>query len=377
MRAPGSKLPLTRLVPSARDSTPHAPSSEGSTGTEERFTASQRNRRHEPNIDHAGCISTARPILGEPSSRGATVTGSHARREKPSRYAFSTRAIEFDGRRGRLFTPDSADHPPVVIIAPGAGLRWRPTLESTAERFASRGYAAFAFDYRGFGDGNEDRLVSPARQRADLDAAVETALESPEVNGDRLAVWGMDLSAGTAVAAAADSFRINAVIARFPVVNGTHLLPSWIRPRIRGLARGIADYPVSTVDRLRSAPNDDQGLRVPLFGEPGETAAIAAPGAARGARDVLGRDPGTTPARSLVNLRRHDLRERIEELTCPALFVAGERDEVAPPKRVASLSESAPTASLFRVPAAHYSALTGSEMERILNHEIAFLDAEL
>lgn len=305
------------------------------------------------------------------------MTGSHARREKPSRYAFSTRAITFDGCRGRLFTPDRPDYPPVVVLAPGAGLRWRPTLESTAERLASRGYAAFAFDHRGFSDSSEDHLLSPTRQRADLDAAVETVQAAAEVDGDRLALWGMDLSAGTALAAAADSFRINAVIARFPVVAGDRLLPTWVRPRLRGLTRGVADYPVSAVGQLRGVDPSERGVRVPLFGEPDETAAIAAPGAARGARDILGHDPGTTPAHSLVKLMRHDSSDAIEELACPALFVAGERDEIAPPERVASLSESATNASLVRVPTGHYGALDGGEMERTLNHELAFLDAEI
>lgn len=302
---------------------------------------------------------------------------SHARREKPSRYAFSTRKIEFDGRHGRLYTPDRPDDAPVVVLAPGAGLGWRPTLEPTAERLAARGYAALAFDHRGFGGVDEDRRLSPARQRADLDAAVETARTAPEVDGDRLALWGMDLSAGTALAAAADSFRIDAVVARFPVVAGPSLLPSWLRPRLRGLARGVLDYPVSALGRLRGVPSAKRGLRLPLFGEPDEPAAIAAPGAERGARNALGRDPGTTPARSLVALQRHDVGDAVAELSCPALFVAGERDDVAPPEAVAEASEAAPGASLVRVPVGHYGALAGDELERTLNHELAFLDAEL
>jgi len=305
------------------------------------------------------------------------VSGSHARRERPSRYTFSTRSVAFDGRRGHLFTPDRPEAAPVVVLAPGAGLQWRPTLEATAERLAARGYAAFAFDHRGFAQTDGDRLVSPARQRADLDAAVETVRDAPEVDSDRLALWGMDLSAGTALAAAADSFRVDGVVARFPVLAGKTLLPSWVRPRIRGLLRGVADYPVSVLGRLRGVDDDERGVRVPLFGEADETAAIAAPGVTREAGDALGRDPGTTPARSLVMLQRHDLWERLEELHCPALFVAGEHDEVAPPGQVAAASDEVNDASLVRVPSSHYGALGGTGLDRTLNHELAFLDTEL
>lgn len=304
----------------------------------------------------------------------------HARREKPSRYAFSTRGVRFGADErclGRLYTPDRPADAPVVVLAPGAGLPWRPTLEATAERLAERGYAAFAFDHRGFGTSGEGKLLSPARQRADLDAAIETARSAPEVDGNRLALWGMDLSAGTALATAADSVAVDAVVARFPVVDGATLLPSWVRPRLRGLAAGVVDYPLSLVGRLRDTPVDRRGKRVPLFGDAGEVAAIAAEGATDGATGAVGRDPGTTPARSLVKLQRHDVRDSVEELRCPTLLVAGDQDSIATPESVAALSESVSDASLVRVPTDHYEAFSGQALDRTVNHELAFLDTEL
>ncbi|AEN06081.1 alpha/beta hydrolase fold containing protein [halophilic archaeon DL31] len=302
----------------------------------------------------------------------------HARRAKPSRDGFSTRGLRFgDDCHGRLYTPDRPSDAPVVVLAPGAGLAWRPTLELTAERFAERGYAVLAFDHRGFGRSGEGRLIHPARQRADLDAAIDTARDAPEVDGNRLALWGMDLSAGAALAAAADSFAVDAVVARFPVVRGAALLPSWVRPRLRGLATGLVDYPVSAVGRLRGVAPDERGKRVPLFGDAAKVAAITGPGIARDVRDAVGRDPGTTPARSLVKLQRYDGSERLEEVHCPVLFVAGERDELAPPKQVTGLSESVSDASLVRIPAGHYDAFSGRPLDRTVNHELGFLDAEL
>lgn len=306
-----------------------------------------------------------------------TVPGSHARREKPSRYSFSTRRVAFEGRHGHLFTPDRPADAPVVVLAPGAGLPWRRSLEPTAERLAERGYAAFAFDHTGFGHVGGDRLLSPARQREDLTAAIAAAQDAPEVDGDRLALWGMDLSAGTALAVAAENFCVDAVVARFPVVAGATLLPAWVRPKVAGLARGVADYPASTLGRLRGVDDDERGIRVPLFGDPDEVAAIAVAGATWSVRDVSGREPGTTPARSLVKLQRHDVREALEEVTCSALFVAGEQDEVAPAATVAEATEKVREASLVRVPSAHYAALEGEELATVLNYELAFLDGEL
>lgn len=303
----------------------------------------------------------------------------HARREKPSRYAFSTRGLRFgedDACRGRLFLPDRPIDAPVVVLAPGAGLAWRQTLEATAERLAQRGYAAFAFDHRGFGRSGDGGLLAPARQRADLDAAIEAAQAAPEVDGRRLALWGMDLSAGTALAAAADSRAVDAVLARSPVARGKALLPGRIRSRVRGLATGLLDYPVSALGRVRGVPADERGKRVPLFGDD-DVAAVAGPGIAGAAHDVVGRDPGSTPARSLVKLQRHDLRESLETVRCPTLLVAGEHDELVPSEAVSSLSDRIPNASLVRVPVGHYDALSGDGLDRVVNHELAFLDAEL
>ena len=305
------------------------------------------------------------------------MSGSHARRGKPSRYAFSTRRLSFDSRHGNLFTPDRPADAPVVVLAPGAGLPWRQTLEPTAERLAERGYAALAFDHTGFGHVGGDRLLSPTRQREDLEAAIETVRDAPEVDGDRLALWGLDLSAGTALAAAADDFRVDAVVARFPVLAGATLLPSWVRPRLAGLARGAADYPASALGRLRGVAADERGVRVPLFGDSDEVAAVAAAGASRSVRDALGHEPGSTPARSLVKLQRHDLTEALEAVACPTLFVAGEHDEVAPAASVAEASDAVREASLVRVPSSHYAALDGEALERVLNYELAFLDGEL
>lgn len=308
------------------------------------------------------------------------MTDGYARRAKPSRYSFSTRGVRFsadDAVRGQLYIPDRPADAPVVVLAPGVGLSWRPTIEATAERLAERGYAVLAFDHRGFGTSGDGQLISPARQRTDLDDAIETALSAPEVDGDRLAVWGMDLSAGTALTAAAETRSVTAVVARFPVSTGTTLLPGWVRPRLRGLAAGVVDYPLSAIGRVRNTPADSRGKRVPLFGDAGEVAAISAEGTARDAKEALGRDAGTTPARSLVKLQRHDLSEQFEEVHCPTLFVAGEHDTVAPPESVAKLSDSVADASLVRVPCSHYEPLSGRSLERTLNHELAFLDAEL
>ena len=300
----------------------------------------------------------------------------HAASGRPRRYDYSTVSIKFESGdaacRGRLYKPDRPTDAPVVVLSPGVGLTWRESLRPTAERLAERGYAAFVYDHRGFGPESPDppdRLVSPGRQRTDLVAAVGELESLDDVDGRRLALWGMDLSAGTALAAAAESSSVRAVVARFPVVDGGLLVPPWVRPRLGGLAAAAADKVLSVAGRGRS---------VPLFGYEGERALVTAPGAASAIRR-LGPDAWDrrTPARSIWSLWRFGVGDALDSVACPTLFVAGADDEVAPPDAVESASEKVGDSSLVRVPTGHYDGLREGDDERARNHELAFLDSVL
>lgn len=304
--------------------------------------------------------------------------GGHARTGRPRRYEFATVSLRFDSGddvcRGRLYKPDRPTDPPVVVLAPGVGLTWRESLLPTAEALAERGYAAFVYDHRGFGfdegdaDAVHDRLVSPSRQREDLEAAIQELAGVPDVDGDRLALWGIDLSAGTALAAASESYRVRAVVARFPVADGGVLVPGWVRPRLSGLGTAALDRLLSVAGRGRS---------LPAFGDEGETALVTGdrvvPEVRRLSDDAADR---TVPARSLWALWRYSVTDTLEDVTCPTLFVAGEDDDLVPANSVEKLSEKPTEASFVRVPVGHYEALTDGA-SGVLNHELAFLDAEL
>lgn len=298
--------------------------------------------------------------------RGGVRTG------PPPRYEFSTVDLRFEsgsGRcAGRLYKPDRPTDPPVVVLTPGVGLTWRESLVETAERLAHRGYAAFVYDHRGLGTEGDDGVVSPARQRADLEAAIAEVSSLPDVDGGRLALWGIDLSAGTALAVAAEEYRVRAVVARFPVLDGGRLVPGWVRPRLRGLGLAAGDRLLAVLGR---------GTSIPVFGDPGETALVTASGAARGASRLGDARDRRTPARSLWALWRHDVSDSLDRVSCPTLFVAGTRDDIAPAPAVATMSERVSNASLVRVPVGHYDALSDPSIDRVLNHELAFLDAEL
>ena len=104
-----------------------------------------------------------------------------------------------------LFLPPAAGGPaPCVVMGSGLSCVRDQGMGAVAERFAAAGFAALAIDYRHFGDsdGEPRGLVSGARQRRDLRAALAYARTHPELDPGRIALWGYSLGGGNVQAVA-------------------------------------------------------------------------------------------------------------------------------------------------------------------------------
>lgn len=293
-----------------------------------------------------------------------------------SRYEFSSADLRFESEGtdcvGRLYRPDRPRDAPAVVLAPGLGMARTDCLPAVAKRYAARGYAAFAFDYRGWGDsdGEPRHLIDPERQQEDLRAAVRAVRRADDVDGSALSLWGVDVSAGHALAVAGEDPRIRSVVARCPVVEGATLPTGGLSPRLRGVASALLDRGLGFVGRSRS---------LPILADPGTPALVALDGGERTFRSLL--TPGrawenATPARSYLAVRGMDVTDSLPDVSCPSLFVAARDDEVAPADTVESASEDAPVSTFLRVPGDHYGTFDGDAAEQALGHELAFLDAQ-
>ena len=114
---------------------------------------------------------------------------------------------------GVIHLPDAGQGPApgVVLTGPFTGVK-EQVVGTYARRLADAGFAALAFDHRGFGEsggrrGHEDS----AGKLADLRAAVAFLLGHPAVDAGRLGLLGVCLGGGYAVRAAAFDPRVRAV----------------------------------------------------------------------------------------------------------------------------------------------------------------------
>ncbi|WP_418281588.1 alpha/beta hydrolase [Halorubrum sp. DTA98] len=305
-------------------------------------------------------------------TRRHPVNRAQRRVNRPPRERFATRdlTVDVDGSRcrGTLYLPSGdGEDPPVVVMAPGLGAERSFGLPAVAERFADAGYAAFLFDYRGFGESDgRSQLVEPARQRADYAAAIDRVGRIDDVS-DELVLWGTSLSAGHVLTLAAERRDVDAAVAVTPMLDARAIaVDRGGRYLGRAGTTGLRDLLGHRLGRGRS---------VPIVGDADELAAITEPGAKRAYLDLVDREStwrNETPARSLLRLVNYRPVERLGEIRAPTLLLAGSDDAIVPVDRVVAAAEELSRGTLVTMPADHFSAF-GDDFEPAVGHQLSFL----
>jgi len=146
------------------------------------------------------------------------------------------RDVEFDAEgvtlRGWFYEADGASGPaPTVVLAHGFSAVKEMYLDRFAETFAAAGLNALVYDNRGFGasDGEPRQEIDPWAQVRDYRHAITYATTLPEVDRDRIGIWGTSYSGGHVLVVAAVDRRVKAVVAQVPLVSGYHNFRALVR----------------------------------------------------------------------------------------------------------------------------------------------------
>ncbi|MDF0531106.1 alpha/beta fold hydrolase [Tsukamurella sp. 8F] len=273
-----------------------------------------------------------------------------------------------------LYRPTGGGAYPIVVMAHGLGGQRVFGLEPFAEGFAAAGYAVLLFDYRYFGGsgGQPRQLVDIRRQLDDWRAAIALARVLPDVDADRIALWGTSLSGGHVQVLAAHDRRIGAVIAQVPFVDG--LVSAASTPPRQGarlIAAGMRDV-IGT--RLGRAPH-----RIRLFGPAGGTAVMSGPGVEEAIRTMMppGQWDETVPARLVPQLARYRPGRCAGDVTCPMLYLIGDHDDITSPTAAARVARRAPDAELIHYPINHFDIYTDRWRDTAIADQRDFLDRNL
>ena len=158
------------------------------------------------------------------------------------------RDIEFDAEgttlRGWFYPAEGASSSaPVIVMAHGLSAVKEMYLDEYAEAFSQAGLAALVFDNRNFGtsDGEPRQEIDPVAQVRDYRHAITYAIGLPEVDRNRVGVWGSSYSGGHALVLGAIDQRVKAVVSQVPLVSGYENIRSLVRSDLIGGFRDMFD----------------------------------------------------------------------------------------------------------------------------------------
>ena len=137
------------------------------------------------------------------------------------------RDIEFNAEgtilRGWLYLPENpAGRVPAVVMAHGFTAVKEMYLDTYAEVFAAAGLGALVFDHRNFGAsaGEPRGEIDPWAQIRDYRHAISFARTLPEIDPDRLGIWGTSYSGGHVLVVGALDRRVRCVVSQVPAISG-------------------------------------------------------------------------------------------------------------------------------------------------------------
>ena len=290
---------------------------------------------------------------------------------------------DFDSRGTRcaawLYRPADNPSPPVVLMAHGLGLERRFGLPEVAERFADRGLATFLFDHRHLGDseGRPRGLIDPYRQARDWRAALSHVRSLPDLDRDRIALWGTSYSGGHVLRTSALDGNVAAVVAQTPMASGLRTELGLLRGA--GLGWGLRVGVAALRDGLRAVVGREP-YSIPVAGDPGQVAVLTTPESMPGYRSLVPDDAGWAnrcPARVVLVTLPYRPVASAGSIDCPVLVVQADRDSIISAASVEALVRRLRDVEHVRVPGGHFDVYSGETFDRVVEREGAFLETHL
>jgi len=265
-------------------------------------------------------------------------------------------------------------------MASGLGVPKEPGTDLFAHGFHSAGFSVLAFDYRHIGgsDGTPRGTVRVKDQIADFHRAIETARSLPEVDDERIGIWGFSLSGGHVIQVAATNTGVAAAVAQNPNADGVAASRNAMRHQrpgalFRFTARAVGDTVRGVLGR--------EPWMVPVAGAPGTVAVLTTPDAldADRALDPAGEHSGwtrTIAARSALPLGRYRPGKQAKRVRIPLLVLVCNEDQSALAEPGVLVASSAPRGELMRMPGGHYELFLAGH-EQAVASELDFLTHHL
>lgn len=267
-----------------------------------------------------------------------------------------------DGIALTLHTPsDSNGKTPVIVLCHGfCGIR-EILLPPFAEAFAGAGFAAITFDYRGFGDseGERGRLV-PEMQIADIQSVVNWARQQPELDAQRIGLWGTSFGGCHVFAAAAKDAQIKCVVSQMAFADGEAIVTGHMDDEEKHAF-------IATLDKMaekQKTNGKEMFVGVNRVLSDTESKAFFEENRAQYPKMDI-----KIPFLTVRETLHYKPAEAAAMVNCPSLIVIAGQDTVNPPEQGWALYEAigSVTKNLYVQPdARHYDIYTGAVFQQVI-----------
>jgi uncharacterized protein len=292
------------------------------------------------------------------------------------------RDIEFRSEgttcRGWLFTPDRGVAPwPGIVLAHGFSAVKEMRLDRFAAAFAEAGLASLVFDYRAAGasDGEPRQDLDPAAQITDYRNAISFARTLPEIDGERLGIWGSSYSGAHVLVVAARDRRVKAVVAQVPLIDGWESMQ-----RIAG-AEPLAQMVQQLVAERERIYAGEPPTLVPVVDDKGEFCALGSPDAWEWFQ-LAGREApnwrNQVTLRSLERLLEYAPGLTIDRIApTPLLLIAAEQDFLPIDIAERAFARAGEPKRFCRLAAGHFSAYEPPHLATAAGEAVAWFRQHL
>ncbi|MFT4115398.1 MAG: alpha/beta fold hydrolase [Bradyrhizobium sp.] len=272
--------------------------------------------------------------------------------------------------RGNLFLPQGATaRLPAIAMAPGMSGVKEGSILKYAEYFARGGFAVLAYDNINFGasDGEPRQEADPQLQRRGYRDAITYLSLRPEVDADRIGIWGTSYSGGHVLEVAAHDRRVKCVVSQIAGASAMKTFVGRWRPEQRLALLALQDR-----DRVARFRGEPPAMIKAVSDVPGEACVMPGPVAFSYFMEQTKAAPSW---RNEVTLRSVDLARSCENgaflphiSPTPLLMIVALNDELAPSElSIAAFHTANEPKKLVLIPGHHFTpyvdefALTGNE----------------
>jgi uncharacterized protein len=226
-----------------------------------------------------------------------------------------------------LRTPGAHSGPvPAILMVHGWGGVQESFTPPFYEEFCRAGFAVMTFDYPGWGEseGQPRNGINPKHRVRDANAALTHLKSFPNIDADKIVLWGSSFGGGHVAEIAADHPELLGAIAKVPMLDGM------LAVRAVPLARLLRFFLYAIADILKPGPP----IYLPVVSKPGEFGSMDRDDAFKAMK--LGLEAikidydNRVTARSLLSMGPYRPGKRLKDIRVPFLIIGGTRDTVAP-----------------------------------------------